>query len=198
MNTYSSLRTAVIRRVGRDDIAEQFDDMLSLVEPEIWKRLRVREMEHTQTLSGSSRRVNLPSDYVGLRRVVPVNSGNYYKELRVVSPNALPLNDSPGIPSRCSITDKIDLDCALDGQLNFTYYRKPAALSATATTNDVLTAHPRVYFYGLCAEGYAHSDDSQQEAKYRVLYYTAIDDANNDHLNSIGAAPSVEIDGEIA
>ena len=195
LSNYSELRTSVINRSGRNDSVTSFDDYVAVTEEAIRKHLRVRFMEGRKTLSGGSAFIDLPDDFMGVRRIIPVYQGVYYKELTPRDPNAMARSTNQGIPGNYTITSQLELDCVLLGQLEFQYYKKPTGLSASNTTNDILTNYPSVYLYGCLADLFNDAGDEEEELKYRALFSAAVDGANEDYLNSMGSGRASQVEG---
>ena len=96
-----------------------------------------------------------------------------------------------GIPSNYTITDQIEYDTIPDAAYvtNIVHYAKLTALSASNTTNDILTNHSNIYLYGSLAILFQWAEDDEQAAKYKALFMAAINGANaSDDEGSRGVA----------
>lgn len=193
---YASLKTSVAIRSGRDDIAPLLDDFISLAEEGINEALRVREMESTASLTSSTRFVTLPDGFLAFRRVRPKYNGSYYRDLIPKSLQAIHPLDQSAIPSEYAISGaSLELDRIPLGTLEVNFYKRVAALSATNTTNDILTNYPKVYIHGVLAEIYSYSEETKEEAKHRVSFQGAIADANKLGVEQMGATPVIRVEG---
>src|SRR5688572_31865076 len=78
--SYANFRTAVATWLGRADDSTHFsttniDDMVTLAESEIYRRLRVREMEASADMTVSAQSVALPTGFLSMRRLY-LNTAN--------------------------------------------------------------------------------------------------------------------------
>ena len=60
------------------------------------------------------------------------------------------------------------------------YYQKIPALSASNTTNWLLTAHPDVYLYGALMQSAPYLDDDQRMQVWSTLYGNAVQAVNQE------------------
>jgi hypothetical protein len=157
ITTYSELKTAVANWLARSDLTDYIPDFITLFEAVANRRLRVRQMETTTTLTTSSGSVALPSDFQTWRRM-GFASGSRTSEVEYVTPNylysAYPTStaDTPKlwtIVGSNIITRPYD-DTA--SALTLDYYQTITALSDAAPTNWLLTKWPDVYLFGALAE----------------------------------------------
>src|SRR5262245_22678107 len=72
--TYNELKDAVASWLARDDLTTFIPDFITLFEAAAARRLRVRPMETTATLTPSAGSANLPADYLGYRRATVLSS----------------------------------------------------------------------------------------------------------------------------
>lgn len=189
---YAELKTAVTDISGRDDIASLMDTFISLCETQMWRTLRVRDMEASADLSLSSgRKYTLPSDFVEARRVRYAQGGTEYPNLGYRSPDSLTVSSGTGTPSQYTITGTLELNRPASGTVSMDYFASLTGLSTANTTNAILTRFPDIYLYGVLAEVFGFSEESQEEAKYRVKFQTSIDAANaQDRKGRHGPSPA--------
>jgi hypothetical protein len=159
ISTYTDLQNAIGGWLDHSLFAAQYGSFIQLFETTANRRLRVRQMEATTTLTPSSGSVALPSDYLAWRRVTWTGSTRI--ELEYVEPSYL----QAAYPSQPSAEPRVFsieggnlLIRPIDGTaLEFDYYAKIPALATTAPqdgtqTNWLLTAHPDLYLFGSLVE----------------------------------------------
>lgn len=190
---YADLQTAVanwMARVGDDQISDNVADFITLFEAEANRRLRVRQMETTATITPSSGTASLPSDYLAWRRVTWTGSLNV--ELEFVEPTwlraAYPSSDE-GTPKFFSVEgSSIHLRPVSDTDITLHYWEKIDALSDDATTNWLLTAHPDAYLFGALCEAHLFVRDAAEAEIWKVrrdAVFTAIE-----RLDRTGRGPA--------
>jgi hypothetical protein len=154
ITTYAELKTAVGNWLDHTLYTARVPEFIALFEATANRKLRVREQEATATLAPASGSVALPADYLAWRRVTWTGSPRV--ELQYVHPSYLQAaypsspTDVPRIFAIEGATLKVrPVD---DTNLEFQYFQKIAALSDSATTNWLLTAHPDLYLFGSLVE----------------------------------------------
>jgi hypothetical protein len=154
ITTYAELKTAVESWLDHQLFTNRVPEFIALFEACANRRLRVRQMETSTSLTPSSGSATLPSDYLAWRRVTW--TGATRVELEYVHPSYLQAaypsspTDVPRIFTIEGATLKVrPVD---DTALEFDYYEKIDALSDAHTTNWLLTAHPDVYLFGALVE----------------------------------------------
>lgn len=68
-SSYSALQSVIADQLARSDLTTQIPDFITLFEAEAARKLRIRPMETTTSLTTTSGVVSLPSDYLGWRKV---------------------------------------------------------------------------------------------------------------------------------
>ena len=172
--TYADLKATVIRFSGRDDLSDLLDDFIALTEEQIYSNeimpLRLRGFETTAalvTIAGTNA-VAIPATYLQARSIT-LDSGGVEREMFFNSPSALPKRSGSGIPVSFTVEgDSLVFDVTPDGVYNisFHYYAKPTALSASNTTNFVLTNHPSIYLNGCLSELKSYASEIQDAEAY--------------------------------
>jgi hypothetical protein len=170
ITTYAQLQAAVASWLDRDDLTTEIVDFITLFEAVANRRLRVRQMETSTTLTPSSGSATLPSDYLQWRRVTW--TGSVRQELEYVHPSYLQAlypdtpSDTPTVFTIEGSTLKVRPTS--ETGLEFDYYQKIAALSDAATTNWLLTAHPDLYLFGSLVEAQMFTVDPEQAAIWKA------------------------------
>lgn len=194
LSTYTELKAAIADYLARDDLTTQIVDFITLFEAVANRRLRVRQMELTATLTPSSGSANLPSDYLTWRRVTWTGSPRC--ELEYVHPSYLQAAypDSPTDTPRLFTIEGTVLKIrpiSATG-LEFDYFQKITALSAGA--NWLFTAHPDAYLFGALAEAYAMLKDFDTAVVWKTRRDGVFEDIEQLSVKSNGPA-SVRIMG---
>jgi hypothetical protein len=157
--TYADLQAAVNNWLDHSLFTARVPEFIALFEAAANRRLRVRQMEATATLTpGSGGTVALPSDYLAWRRVTW--TGQIRNELEYVHPSyfqaAYPASPTD-VPRFFTIEGSTLEITPLDQTpLQLDYFQKIPALSAGPSdgsgTNWLLTAHPDLYLFGALIE----------------------------------------------
>ncbi len=154
ISTFAELQSAVETWLGHTLFTSSVPDFITLFEAEANRRLRARQQETSTTLTPSSGTATLPTDYLSWRRVTW--SGSVLAELEYQTPSylrALFPETPSGVPRFFTIEgSSLLVRPTSDTGIDFDYYQKIPALSASATTNWLLTAHPDVYLFGSLVE----------------------------------------------
>lgn len=155
LTTNTELKAAVATRMRRSDLTTNIVDYVAQFEAKLNRRLRVRKMVTTTSLTPSSGSVALPTDYLDWLRVTWTGSPN--RQLDFFPPDAFwSLHPGQtGTPNIFTIEGAaLKVAPASTTAVTFAYYQAIPAL-ASASTNWLLTAHPDLYLYGVTAEGFA-------------------------------------------
>lgn len=200
MNTYATLKTSIANWLAQSNITSAdaiIDDFIDLAESDAYRRLRIRGMESTATLSTVANQdyVALPSDYIAMRGVYrdgsPQSSMQYYtpEQLNSVpntsrAPYSFSLRGSNMIfPGPCDAVYSIKIH----------YYAKPDPLSASNTSNWFTTNYPQVLLFGALKQAAIYVSDDELLNKYSALYDRAISDLQMaDDMDTHGPAPIMQ------
>ena|SRR5690349_11871128 len=152
--TYSALKDNISNWLARTDLATYYDDAITLFEAQAARKMRVRPMETTATLTPSSGSASLPSDYLGYRRATVTASPRV--QMEYVTPSHLQGLYPDGIssvPVYFTIEGSALKTRSSDStSIEFLYMAKTPALSSAL--NWLYTAYPDVYLFGSLAEVY--------------------------------------------
>ena len=150
ITTYTELKTAIENWAARGDLTERLPEFIALFEAQLNRRLRVRQQVTSTTLTPSSGTATLPTDYLEWKRVTW--NGNPTRQLQYVTPEYLgAINQDSASANPIYFTiegSNLKVGPLSDTTLDFLYAQKVPALSDSATTNWLLTAHPDAYLYG--------------------------------------------------
>lgn len=162
LDSYANLKVSIIEWSKRSDILSLVDDFIDIAESLMYAnpdaQLRIRDMEAraTGTLSTADRYEALPTRYLQMRQVkLNLSYGDFLMNYQ--APESMIISDVAGVPCYYTIANQIEFDRIPDDtyEIEFLYYQTLTPLSATATTNSVLTRFPHIYLYGAlfaCAE----------------------------------------------
>jgi hypothetical protein len=170
ITTYTELKAAIASWLDRDDLTTEIVDFITLFEAVANRRLRVRQMETSTTLTPSSGSASLPSDYLQWRRVTW--TGSVRQELEYVHPSYLQAlypdtpSDTPTVFTIEGSTLKVRPTSTTG--LEFDYWQKIPVLSSDNATNWLLTAHPDLYLFGSLVEAQMFTVDPEQAAIWKA------------------------------
>jgi len=196
LDNYSNLKTAVRKWTRRNDIDTFIDDIIDIVEVEIYgneiEPLSVRELETraTAVASTSSRYVAFPTRYLSMRELMITTTSSSTVEQR--SPSAMVVRTHSGRPKYFTSTSQIEFDRQPDSAyaLQMAYYKKPTALSSANTTNTILTNYPNIYLHGCAWAVFDFAGEEEKAALRRGMFLNAIRGANKkDRKARHGPAP---------
>jgi hypothetical protein len=169
ITTYAELKAAIASWLARDDLTAAIPDFIALFEAAANRRLRVRQMETSASLTPAGGAAALPADYLAWRRVTW--TGARPRELDYVHPSYLQaaFDAAAGTPRVFTIegaTLKIRPTDATALELD--YFQKIAGLSDAAPANWLLAAHPDLYLFGALAEAEAFNKDAEKAALWKL------------------------------
>lgn len=158
-STYDALKAAIaewLARPGDATLTPFVGAFVTLAEARLNRRLRVRAMEATSTLSLAGALTALPTDFLELKGL-RLAGGD-----RAVLPYAPPMvldavvqRTPTGRPRLHTLSgESVRVAPVPDGacDVELTYYRRLPALSASQPSNWLLAAAPDVYLYGSLLE----------------------------------------------
>ena len=175
---------SIANAVNRSDLPTT--NILIEAEASIYERLRVREMEALATLTFaiSTNTTALPTDFIDPIEYRPNGWGapiNFVHESSLEAHRDSSGNLSSGTPSRWSIlgeTAYVDVSCSASFSGRLMYYKRPAALSVSNTTNFLTIRYPTLLRFACLARAYEHMKDMQNAASYMQMTEAKIAEAN--------------------
>lgn len=180
LTTYSELQDSVADWLNRTDLTTQIVDFITLAETEISRWARFWWNEKRAYAVPTSAFIALPTDYVGMRNV-QWNYSNYRIPLEQVSPELVDRYEmltSEGLPQFYCVQDgQIELRPSPNSgnttQIEISYYFKPAVLTDTNTTNELLENAPDLLLYACLMIGAKITLDDKRYALYSAEYQQA-------------------------
>tara|TARA_R110002110_G_scaffold37601_4_gene124038 strand:- start:2595 stop:3242 length:648 start_codon:yes stop_codon:yes gene_type:complete len=183
ISTYSELKTAVTEWMDRSDISGTAEDLVTLAEAKLNRKLDAVEVTATLTGTASSRNVDVSSlDIIEPMFVYIADTvGGDETEIELKAPASFPFDDTNGEPGYVSLDgDNLVFDRPLDVAYSIRFrYRGRFALSDATPTNDLLTYHPDVYLAACIMWGGVYINDAGKVQGFKSLLDEFIDEAQS-------------------
>lgn len=169
--------------VNRSDLPT--DNILLEAEAWIYQRLRIRNMMERVVFQFDlgAQTEPLPSDFLDpisftpYRHTIPLV---YLHEEKLIEQrddaNAL-ISGEPTSWAIIGDTAYVDVECSEDFPGILLYYKLPAALSVSNTTNFLTTRYPSLLRYACLARAYEHMKDAQSAQQYDLRAMGALAEA---------------------
>src|SRR5512139_579977 len=176
---YSTLQTEIAGWLDRTDLTSYITTFIGMAEAEFNRVIWTPETEAVTTLTAAAETVSLPANFRMARALFI--SADPKVNLEQMSLNELRYRYSAaatGQPSNYAIQSGNTLvlgpspDASYSVVLN--YYQKIPALTVSATTNWLLTAHPDIYIYGTLLRAEAFLANDPRIAVWGNLYGQAL------------------------
>lgn len=157
ISTYSELQDAMDNWLRRTITDARAQEMITLLESKLRRRLRVREMESTPALTVNDQEIALPSGFVGVRRLYlatdPITRLEYLPPARFW---AKYVSSQTGKPLAYTIEGG-NYVFGPDPDSSYTGRQLIYALTALSASNTptLFTNHPDIYLYGALLESEA-------------------------------------------
>jgi hypothetical protein len=178
LSTYSDLLASIAAWLMRDDLTAVIPDFITLAESDMNSRLRLRSMLTRSTATLDEGYETLPTDFLGMWRVVVNDERISFAPTDLLAQYAL---DWAGeAPLYFSIVgDQLQLvptpTALATATIEMTYYARPSALSETNTSNAILAASPAIYLYGSLLQAAPYLGDDARVQTWGQLYSQACD-----------------------
>ena len=201
LTSYSTLKASVANWLNRTDLTDEIaDDFIKLTEADFNSKLRIRKMITQSSITIDSETESLPTGFLQVRNFYILSGATKYP-LRYVSPSHMDQlrgTSTTGTPDVYTILGDTfrfspKPDTSYTGYIN--YYKTFDALSASNTSNWILTNHPAIYLYGSLyhAANFLGGIEPGQVQQWLQMYSTALERCeNNDRQDSYGGAPVVQ------
>jgi hypothetical protein len=177
ITTYSELLTAVANfghRTGDTTFTDRIPEALALTEADLQVRAKLLQFESTATVTITSGSGTLPTDYMGMRSIYW--DGDTESALSYITPERFDkLRNDSGTGQFYTISGStIRTAPQSDGSVVMTYMAKFTPLSATDTTNSILSNYPDAYLYGTLAHMSVFTLDWDAAQRYSALFERAV------------------------
>lgn len=149
LSTYAELQSTALDWINRPDLTSRAADAVALAEADMQRRCKLVEFESTATVTITAGSGTLPTDFAGMRSIYWDGDADY--PLTYVSPKEFDAwrESTSGDGLIYTISGSTIRTAPMgDGSVVITYKAKFTALSATNTSNSLLSNHPDVYLYG--------------------------------------------------
>lgn len=188
--TYSDLQTSVQTWMDRNDIAGEVQNMISLAEAKLNRKLKVVESDASLTGVAGSRNLDVSSLSIMELISLHITQENGDERIVIIRPvgafDYLDMSSSPGYVGLDE--GNLVFDAPLDQPYAFRLrYKGRFALSDTVTTNKLLRDHPDVYMAATIAWGGLLTQDDRKIATWKALLDEALPEVSiafNDGKNS--------------
>lgn len=187
IGTYSELQSAAADWLNRQDLTAVIPSFITLAEAKFNRELRTRDMLTRSEAISSNEFVAMPSDFLEAYDL-ELNMTNLSAQQRLVyigpdEAKILKANKIHNLPRYFTIIDgafEIIPAPAANTDLILTYYAKIPSLSATQTTNWLLTKSPDLYLYSVLLEAAPYLKDDARvtlwaSARQQVVEAMAIE-----------------------
>lgn len=200
ITSYVTLKAAIQSWAKREDIDSVIDDFIDLAEADIWRGLRVREMEARATASTSGRFLELPQGFLQMRKMRLISGAESY-ELQVVSPESMSVDSGSSMPRQYTITNQIEFNVVPSGtySVEMSYFQSLTPLSSTNASNAVLASYPQIYLFAAMNHFGVWAQDQDIANSYYANFSSEVEKANKAAVKArYGAAKVMKREGRIA
>lgn len=201
ISTYAELVTALENWSDRTDadLAARLPECITLGEVEIFRRLRVRQMETTASSTPNANgEITLPADMLEIKRVTAKTDPR--RRLKYVTSDYADSIDArvSGDPNIYFVVgDTLTVLPFTSSDIEVTYYAKVTPLSAVATTNWLLSRWPDIYLQASLAQFAILAKDSEAAGGYMGLMNNAIDRAMNEDIGARMGPVAMRVEGPV-
>ena len=178
---YASLQTELIANSNRSDLTTLVQTFIQLCEADMQRRLKLVDFETTATVTVTAGVGSLPTGYAGHRSAYW--DGDENRPLRYITPDRFAaLTDVVTIPTFFTITgSSLKVMSQSTGSVVMMYMARFTPLSASATTNAIVTNYPDAYFHGALVHLYTHTRNDAMADRHKALYEQAVSGVIKDH-----------------
>lgn len=198
---YDSLKQEIITWAHRDDVDLHIDTFIQLAETDMFSNpievLKVRGQEARSTAATSGQYLALPDDFIKMRSLRFLIPGEQW-ELYQRAPEQMHREPATGRPDQFTVTSQIEFNRVPDSdyEIEMQYFAKPAPLSTTNASNEVLADNPNIYLFGALAALFKWARQPQDSAEYYDQFIDSIKGANMLFKKGrYGANPQMTLEG---
>ena len=186
IGTFAQLKTATANWLDRSDLTDRIPEFIALAEARFNRVLRIRDMETVSTAistAAGTREYDLPTRFVQMKEFHL--STDPITPLAYITPEMMSRMQAGSSKSKPQvftiIADKVRLGPNPDAvyTTSMLYYKAFAALSDSATTNDMLTNNPDVYLYGTLLEAEPFIMNDERVPLWLAAFEKAVSDIQN-------------------
>lgn len=185
ITNYAELQASVASWLNRGDLSASITDFITLAESQLSRDLKARGMETKVTLSTvvGTKTVVLPTDMLEMRRLQV--AGTYNQPLSYRSPDELSIDFSDNSSGQPVVFTVIGANAELAPipdavySLELTYRQRIPALSASNTTNWLLTNWPDAYLWASLLAATPFIMNDARLPVWSQLYTQAVEGIND-------------------
>ena len=181
LTTYAELKTSVGDWLNRSDLTTAIPDFISLAEAQIERNLRTRQMIVRSTASLTTEYSAVPDDFLEAKTFKLDTNPPTPMQFETIDSmdNLSTVYTASGKPAYFSVVGGQfrfvpTPDTTYTGEL--TYYAKLSKLSASNTTNWLLTAAPDIYLYGALMQAAPYLQDDARITVWAALYKNGLEE----------------------
>jgi hypothetical protein len=181
LTTYSELKTSIGDWLNRSDLTSAIPDFISLAEAQIERNLRTRQMIVRSTAYITTEYAATPDDFLETKSFKLNTNPPTPLQFETIDSmdNLSVVYTASGKPAYFSVVGNqfrfVPIpDTSYTGEL--TYYAKLSKLSASNTTNWLLTAAPDVYLYGALMQAAPYLQDDARITTWAALYKNGLEE----------------------
>lgn len=185
--TYSALQTAIAGYLNRSDLTTVIPDFITLAEAEMRRRLRTRRATGRSDATLTTEYIAVPTDFGGPRSIVLTGTSPKALLEFVETAKLLELQQSTytaiGQPRFYTVVgEELQFLPPPDGSytIEMTYWKGLAALSASNTSNWMLTDNPDAYLYGSLLHSAPYLMDDDRISMWGTMFSAIMDDIKID------------------
>jgi len=199
ISTYAELQTSIAGWLNRDDLAANIPDFIALAESSISNEVRHWRMEKRAEVTISSQFTGIPPDWVQTIRFHLTANGTVdleYMSLSSMQAARARVDDSTGIPHSYALnSSQFEVFPSPSGAQPaiLLYYEKVPELSASVTTNWLLTHYPDVYLYGALLHSAPFLKEDERAQTWAALYSTAVKRINDASSKSTASGSGLRL-----
>lgn len=204
LDSFNNLKASIRNQSTRTEMSDDnLEDFIQMAEAEMYSnaiapiRFRSMESRQTATLSTSDRFLELPPNFLEMRRL-KLNLSGRDSDVKFMAPDQLNLRGDSGIPQFYSVTSQIEFERVPDSAYTaeMQLYIKLTALSTSNATNAILAQFPTVYLFGALWALWLQAQEEEKAEFYYGKFINAIRGVNNgDRKGKYGSAPRIRLEG---
>ena len=200
LSTFDELKADIADFLNRDDLDTVIPKFIKLAEADMNRKLRHWRMERRSNATVDTQYTALPTDFVEAVRIMLTTPS--VQRLELITNSELmdkrATSETAGTPTHYALVDgtlEVYPTPDQDYTMEMVYYSRISTLSASASTNWVLTYSPDAYLYGALAAAAPYLGEDQRTTIWASLYKNAIDGINmeDDKAKASGAGHRMRI-----
>ena len=199
ISTYAELQTSIAGWLNRDDLTANIPDFIALAESSISNEVRHWRMEKRAETTIDGQFTGIPTDWIQTIRFHLTANGTVdleYMSLSSMQAARARVDDSTGIPHSYALnSSQFEVFPSPSGSQSaiLLYYQKVPELSASVTTNWLLTHYPDVYLYGALLHSAPFLKEDERAQTWAALYSTAVKRINDASSKSTASGSGLRL-----